>query len=186
MSKECLFQDYLATCKGDRDAYFSEISQQRMISIGEASRIIGDMLHQTLTESTLAKHFAHKNCLSTYTSNNHIQKHLKRTKKDSGKMPVKRTKISRQPFQWNRHCLIVVKNAQQKLTRKILGVGESHSSAEHLIGKKVILNNNKKGCFFLETHVFIQVIPIYFFLAVPLNTIIHFKILAPCLLKTAP
>ena len=36
------------------------------------------MLHQTLTESTLAKHFAHKSCLSTYTSNNHIQKHLKK------------------------------------------------------------------------------------------------------------
>ena len=33
---------------------------------------------------------------------------------------------------------------------------------------------------------FIQVIPTYFFLAVPLNAIIHFKILAPCLLKTAP
>ena len=80
MSKECLFEDYLATGKGDRDANYSEISQQRMISVGEACRIIGDMLHQTLTESTLAKHFAHKNCLSAYTSNNHIQKHLKKNK----------------------------------------------------------------------------------------------------------
>ena len=105
MSKECLFKDYLATCKGDSDANYSEISQQRMISAGEASRIRGDMLHQTLTESTLTKHFAHKNCLSTYTSNNHIQRHLKRTKNDSGKKPVKRTKISWQPFQWNRQCL---------------------------------------------------------------------------------
>ena len=84
MSKECLFKYYLFTCKGDSDANYSEISQQRMISVGEASRIIGDMLHQTLTESTLPKHFARKNCLSTYTSNNHIQKHLKRRKKDIG------------------------------------------------------------------------------------------------------
>ena len=118
MSKECLFKDYLATCKGDRDAYSSEISHQRMISVGEASRIIGDMLHQTLTESTLAKHFAHKNCLSTYTSNNHTQKHLKRTKKDSGKMPVKRTKISRQPFQWNRYCLICGEECSIEVDKK--------------------------------------------------------------------
>ena len=95
MSKECLFKDCLATCKGDSDANYSEISQHQMISFGEASRIWGDMLHQTLTESTLAKNFAHKNCLSTYTSNNHIQRHLKRKKKGNGKMPVKHTKISR-------------------------------------------------------------------------------------------
>ena len=92
MSKECIFKGYLTTCKGDSDANYSEISQQRMISVGEASRIRGDTLHQTLTESTLAKHFAHQNCLSTYASNNHIQRHLKRTKKDNGKTPVKRTK----------------------------------------------------------------------------------------------
>ena len=73
MSKECLFKDYLATCKGDSDANYSEIFQQQVISVEEASRIRGDMLHQTLTESTLAKNFAHKNYLSTYTSNNHIQ-----------------------------------------------------------------------------------------------------------------
>ena len=30
MSRECLFKDYLATCKGDSDANYSEISQQRM------------------------------------------------------------------------------------------------------------------------------------------------------------
>ena len=39
MSKECLFKDHLATCKGDSDANCSEISQQRIISVGEASRI---------------------------------------------------------------------------------------------------------------------------------------------------
>ena len=31
--------------------------------------------------------------------------HSKRTKKESGKTLVKRTKISRQPFHWNRQCL---------------------------------------------------------------------------------
>ena len=65
-----------------------------MISVGEARRIRGDILHETLIESTQAKHFAHKNCLSTNTSNNHIQRLLKRTKKGSGKTPVKCTKIS--------------------------------------------------------------------------------------------
>ena len=120
MSKECLFKDDLARCKGDSDANYSEISQQRMISVGEASRIRGDMLHQTLTESTLAKHFAHKNCLFTYTSNNHIQRHLKRTKKDSGKTPVKRTKISRQPFHWNRQCLFYGEECSIEVDKKNL------------------------------------------------------------------
>ena len=118
MSKECLFKDYLATCKGDSDANYSKISQQRMISVGEASRIIGDMLNQTLTESTLPKQLAHKNCLSTYTSNNHIQKHLKRTKKDTGKTPVKRTKVFRQPFQWNRQCLFCGKECSIENDKK--------------------------------------------------------------------
>ena len=70
-----LFKDYLATCKGDSDANFSEISQQNIISAGEANRIRGDMFHQTLKGSTLAKHFSYKNCLCTYTSNNHLQRH---------------------------------------------------------------------------------------------------------------
>ena len=61
MSKECLFKDYLVTCKGESDANYSEISEQRMACVGETSRIRGDMLHQTLTESTMTKHFAHKN-----------------------------------------------------------------------------------------------------------------------------
>ena len=79
------------------------------------------MLHQTLTESTLAKHFAHKSCLSTYTSNNHIQKHLKKkTKKDSGKTPAKRAKISRQPFQWNRQCLICGEECSVEVDNKNL------------------------------------------------------------------
>ena len=118
MSKECLFKDHLATCKGDSDANYSEISQQRMISVGEASRIRGYTLYQTLTESILGKHFAHKNCLSTYTSNNHIQRHLKRIKKDSGKTPEKRTKISRQPLQWNRQCLFCGKECLIEVDRK--------------------------------------------------------------------
>ena len=83
-SKECLFKDYVVTWKGDSDANYNEISQQQMISVGEASGIQGDMLHQTLTESTLANYFAHKNCSSTYPCNNHIERHLKRTKKYSG------------------------------------------------------------------------------------------------------
>ena len=45
MSKECLFKDYLATCKGDINANYSEISEQRMVSVGEASRIREDMLY---------------------------------------------------------------------------------------------------------------------------------------------
>ena len=118
MSKECLFKAYLATCKEDRDANYSKISQQGMISVGEASRIRGDMLHQTLTERTLVKHFAHKNCSSTYTSTNPIQRHLNRTKKDSGKTPVKCTKTSQQPFQWNRQCLFCGEECSIEVDKK--------------------------------------------------------------------
>ena len=73
------------------------------------------MLHQTLTESTLDKNFAHKNCLSTYTSNNHIQRHLKRKKKGNGKMPVKHTKIS---FHQNRQCLFCGEECSTEVDKK--------------------------------------------------------------------
>ena len=43
MSKECLFKAYLATCKEDRDANYSKISQQGMISVGEEICCMIDM-----------------------------------------------------------------------------------------------------------------------------------------------
>ena len=60
------------------------------------------------------------NCLSTYTSYNHIQRHLKRTKKDSGQTPVKRTKISRQPFYSNRQCLFCGEQCSKEIEKKNL------------------------------------------------------------------
>ena len=66
----------------------------------------------------MAKHFVHKNCLSIYTSDNHIQRHLKRTKKDSGKAPVKRTKISWQPFHRNRQCLFCGEECSVEFDKK--------------------------------------------------------------------
>ena len=108
-----------------------------MISVWETSRIWKDMLHQTLTESTLSKHFSHKNFLRRYPSNNHIQRHVKRTKKDSGKTPVKHTKIFRQPFHWNRQCLFCGEECLIEVDKKKpLSFRESHLSAKHLIGVK--------------------------------------------------
>ena len=154
--------------------------------------------------------FLRKNCLWRYPSNNHIQRQAKRTKKDSGKTPVKHTKISRQPFHWNRQCLFCGEECLIEVDKKkSLSVRESHLSAKHLIGVKESCPSRRWFCRWREVslpeclyygwyltrtkrvvsfckHMFIYVIPIYFFLAFPLNTIIHFGIFVPCLLKTAP
>lgn len=96
----CIFKNYLNTCKDD-DANAIEISQQRLLSIKIASEARGDNM-----ESLKVGSIAHRNCLSTYTSPCHIERHLKRKKPEcSGRTRPKRKKVSRKPFFWKKQCL---------------------------------------------------------------------------------
>ena len=163
MSKECLFKIILLHAKQTAMLVTVTYLNNEWFLLGRQVRF---------EDICCIKHWqkAHwLNILLIYTSKNHIQRHLKRTKKDSAKTPLVRTKISRQPSHWNKQylfcgkeCLIEVdkKNPQcLPLSEHLIGVKESCPSRRWFCRWEMlspeclyydsILSKNKKGCFFL-------------------------------------
>ena len=65
----CLFKDLLNTCPKDDNVV--AISKQRMSSVVQSSKKRRDSIFDTASQNV-----THKNCLSTYTSRTHINRHL--------------------------------------------------------------------------------------------------------------
>ena len=84
----CLFQDLLSTCT--KDSNVVEISRRRMLSVVDISKKRKDSLLNFISDTANSTSNAtHKNCLSTYTSNTHIDRYLKRNVSPSTNLSVK-------------------------------------------------------------------------------------------------
>ena len=73
---EFIFKDYLSSCCRSVDV--KQISEIRQNSVQEASIKRKDSLNNYLSRLEQSSFVAHKNFLSTYTSNSHIDRHLRR------------------------------------------------------------------------------------------------------------
>ena len=74
--QECIFKGYLSNCH--RGAEVQSISEKRLRSIREASKLRKDFLCSNLPSLNQDNLVVHKNCPSTYTSKTHIDRYLKK------------------------------------------------------------------------------------------------------------
>lgn len=113
----CIFTDYLSTCKGDNDRDLIQISEQRLLSVKDACTSRGDANLNVILESS-ELFTAHRNCLSTYTSKSHIDRHLKRKETNDNPTQPKRRKISRKPFFWKEECFFCGEKCEVKVDKR--------------------------------------------------------------------
>lgn len=105
----CCFIDIL-DCRKD-NANLIAGTQTRLDSIVSASKIRGDGLHETvdayLHNPNLGTVYYHKNCVSTYTSKTHIQRHLSKESRQTEDEPVvkrlRRSEVT--SFDFKLHCI---------------------------------------------------------------------------------
>ena len=134
---ECIFKEYLTNCSGGSD--LQDITEKRLSSIHEASKKRTDSLSSFLSGLTKEHLVAHRNCLSTYTSETHIQRYLKRefNSQNSSKellSPKKQRRSVVAEFNWLQHCLFCAeKIVTSVLIQSIQIGGGNHLSVEHLI-----------------------------------------------------
>ena len=100
---EFIFKDYLSSCCRSVDV--KQISEIRQNSAQEASIKRKDSLNNYLSSLEQSSFVAHKNFLSTYTSNSHIDRHLRRDRSNqSTSTRLLSSKRPRQPevpmFKW--------------------------------------------------------------------------------------
>ena len=107
----CIFHNNTQVkCSGSGE--LNKISKERLTSIAEKSKIRKDNLHVEIETLTLCENLdlaCHRNCVSTYTSDTHIQRYIKRNKSLESNIlsspPEKRTRRSETPkFVWKEQC----------------------------------------------------------------------------------
>ena len=108
--QKCLF-DWLFKC-ANKSEKLIESSLNRIETVIKCSKAYGDNLYKSLERSLEEdKGFTincHKSCVSTYTSKEHVQRHLKRVnqEKPSSSIPRKKTRLSSEDiFSFQRDCL---------------------------------------------------------------------------------
>ena len=105
---ECLFSgSNHANCKNE--GKLKPATLMRIRTIQERSIRRGDVLHSILDQVDLSNLKFHKNCVNTYTSEEHINRYLKRHPRDSNvniePSKSKRPRRSEPYFDWKRNCL---------------------------------------------------------------------------------
>ena len=100
---EFIFKDYLSSCCRSVDV--KQISGIRQNSVQEAIIKRKDSLNNYLSRLEQSSFVAHKNFLSTYTSNSHIDRHLRRDRSNQSTstklLSSKRPRPSEVPmFKW--------------------------------------------------------------------------------------
>lgn len=145
----CLFEEYLSICPGDNENLIS-ISETRFNSVKDASESRKDSLKLTLSEDHEKIRYAHKNCLSTYTSKTHIKRYIKRCSEQnntSSEVPCKRLRRSQvTQFEWKtccffcgKTCLITPDPKHPDRWRKAFECRTSERGKGNLTFKEVIL-----------------------------------------------
>lgn len=106
-SYSCIFQNSPhCNCSGNEEG-LKNISKARIETVKAKSRKRKDDLHLKLLELSppaLKKLKTHENCISTYTSETHIKRYLRKKGKDGIEKQIKLTR-SAAPFVWKEHCL---------------------------------------------------------------------------------
>ena len=111
MSQTCIFST-VGLCKSDNTASrsFCTLGPQRIETIINASKLYGHgELQRQLEELGWRDDvYVHKSCVSTYTSKQHISRHLKRkgdTTADAYVSPKRRRRSGTPTFEFREHCL---------------------------------------------------------------------------------
>ena len=101
----CIFRDVLECCI-EKDLAGTELSEACKEKVIQSSHKRKDGLHDKL--NLFHNTHYHKNCYLTYTSNNHIERCLKRkNQEESGTSSVKRSKRSDlRSFDFKKNCII--------------------------------------------------------------------------------
>ncbi len=97
--QECYLKDCV-NCNGSGRGSLVGVVRLRTASISR-----GDRLHAQPSEDSDAKYWCHKNCVLTYTSKAHIQKHIPKTP-EFEQPPAKRNRRSENVFIFQEHCFI--------------------------------------------------------------------------------
>ena len=106
--QECYLKEYV-NCSGSGSGSFVGVVRLRTASIRR-----GDSLHAQLSEESDDKYWCHKNCVSTYTSQTHIQKHISKTSAFEPP-PAKRSRRSEDDvFLFQEHCFICGKTCEEQ------------------------------------------------------------------------
>ena len=119
----CFFKDILQ-CEADAGS-LTKASQARIDSIIRCSKVYNDGLDSVLEEKlandpTFSIHY-HRNCVSTYTSQHHIRRHLKRKgeKETTPHLSPKRRRSSGDSnFSFLQHCLFCGSNCNVEKSSK--------------------------------------------------------------------
>ena len=100
--QECFLREYVK-CNGSGSGGFVGVKRLRTASLSGA-----DNLHVQLSDDPESKYWCHKNCVSTYTSKAHIQRHVSKIAPEThDPIPVKRSRRSNEDvFVFKLHCLI--------------------------------------------------------------------------------
>ena len=120
----CFFESLTWLCDRDTDKILSTAGSARIKTIIECSKLRGDGLHQQLEEEVLHNVDntiqCHRNCVSTYTSKNHIKRYLSKAagqseSSTSNAPPPKRTCRSMMPaFNFRTHYFFCGDKCQLK------------------------------------------------------------------------
>ena len=101
----CIFETIL-DCSIERELAKAPLTSLRTEKVKECSNRREDDFYETLNVEKDLRY--HTNCYNTYTSNNHIERYLKRKRRNQGEETiVKRSKrLSTELFDFKKHCLI--------------------------------------------------------------------------------
>ena len=104
MEFHCMFQSPL-DCSDTQELVEAQLTLTRQEKVKQCSEKRSDKSYETLDPSN-ALHY-HQNCYLTYTSNNHIERYLKRKNQDEEASCVKHSKRSSTIFfDFKKNCII--------------------------------------------------------------------------------
>ena len=106
---ECIFEPYLKCCSGSKSRII-KITSTRLDTVKKKSIKRKDSFNKKLEGLSKAEKddlSCHENCISTYTSDFHINRHIleqKSAKNDAGPSAKRNRRSSTTPFAWKTHC----------------------------------------------------------------------------------
>ena len=104
MEFHCMFQSIL-DCSDTHELVEAQLTLTRKEKVKQCSERRDDHFYETLDSSSAL--YYHQNCYLTYTSNNHIERYLKRKNQNQETSCVKRSKRSSSTFfDFKKNCLI--------------------------------------------------------------------------------
>ena len=104
MEFHCMFQSIL-DCSDTQELVEAQLTLTRQEKVKQCSERRNDNFYETLDPSNAL--YYHQNCYLTYTSNNHIERYLKRKNQNQEASCVKRSKRSSTTFfDFKKNCLI--------------------------------------------------------------------------------